>query len=469
MGNVEINERQKGMLDQVTSKLQVDESRGVMMLRAYDWDANKLFKAWEEDKAKVMKRAAISEEAKAEEKKAEVDQDAMFDCELCYDEVPFHKSYALNCGHRYCFDCWGNWAKTKFEGGAGCVFTECIYGTAKDKCKELVPPDQLLTFLTERPMKEKFERWRREAFIKQNSNIKWCPRPGCDKAVEYKKKGMKRVQCACGYSFCFGCGQEDHEPAPCKAAKKWMEKNGAESSIFKWLKAQAKNTEVKNCTKCHIVIEKNQGCKHMTCKNCRHEFCWLCFQDWHGHDNTLCTQYTQGGVADKKKAKDAQGDEEGDDFRRYQFFHSRWENYKEAVEFGQQTREKAEGRMEVLQSMTGTGLQSVKFLVDAIDVVITCRRLLEWSYVWCYFLKEKDSMMALFRNHLINLDDITEDLGHLVEQPLDKLMLESSRTAVINKSRVLTKYRRNIVEFARQHDTHLNPEESPKKVVGTTS
>lgn len=30
----------------------------------------------------------------------------------------------------------------------------------------------------------------------------------------------------------------------------------------------------KNCPNCTVPIEKNEGCNHMTCKHCRHEFFW---------------------------------------------------------------------------------------------------------------------------------------------------------------------------------------------------
>ena len=36
----------------------------------------------------------------------------------------------------------------------------------------------------------------------------------------------------------------------------------------------------KQCPKCRTAIEKNDGCDHMTCKSCSHEFCWLCLADY---------------------------------------------------------------------------------------------------------------------------------------------------------------------------------------------
>lgn len=33
---------------------------------------------------------------------------------------------------------------------------------------------------------------------------------------------------------------------------------------------------IKKCPKCHVMIEKNDGCAQMMCKSCKHVFCWFC-------------------------------------------------------------------------------------------------------------------------------------------------------------------------------------------------
>jgi len=471
MAKGEISQMQKDMGDELVEKLAIDASRAMMLLRAYDWDIEKAVTAYKEDSKKALQKAGVKAEVAEEEMKKKPklerqDSAAEFTCGVCDCECAFRESYALACGHRYCNTCWGMWINASFDKGQESVFTECPFGDGKTKCHETVPPMYIMKNLDAKK-RAKFEEWQAAAFVKQTQYIKWCPRAGCDRAVEYRgKQGMKKVTCMCGYSFCFGCGSEDHEPCPCDNAREWLMKASKESDIFKWLEEQKDNTEVKNCTKCKIVIEKNQGCKHMTCRNCRHEFCWLCFQDWHGHDNTYCTQYVQDH-AGEREAKERSGEEEGDDFRRYQFYYGRWDHYRNSVKFAERIKENAEKRMDALQNMKGSGSTAVQFLLDAVETVIACRKLLEWSYAWSYFLKEKGPLRELFRNHLNNLEEFTEELGELTEQPLDKLMLDSQRTEVVNKTRVIQKYRKNIIDFARDQQESSAAEKAPIKKPGT--
>ena len=64
----------------------------------------------------------------------------------------------------------------------------------------------------------------------------------------------------------------------CQTVNLWLRKNSAESENANWILANTKP-----CPKCKRPIEKNQGCMHMVCSQCRSEFCWLCLGNWAEH------------------------------------------------------------------------------------------------------------------------------------------------------------------------------------------
>jgi hypothetical protein len=67
-------------------------------------------------------------------------------------------------------------------------------------------------------------------------------------------------------------------------------KNEAYSTASQLSQEDKKNMEqlgYKACPKCHVFIERNKGCIHMTCKQCKCEFCYLCNKEWDkAHKNT---------------------------------------------------------------------------------------------------------------------------------------------------------------------------------------
>jgi len=108
--------------------------------------------------------------------------------------------------------------------------------------------------------------------------------------------------------------------------------------------------------------------------------------------------------------------------------------------------------MEQLQKLSGSGSQGVQFLKDGVNMVIDCRRLLQWSYVLAFYLLEGTDIKGLFELHQRQLETFTEELSQMTEQRLEVLVSSANRTAVINLTRVLHKYRDNIVEFAGQNE-----------------
>ena len=51
----------------------------------------------------------------------------------------------------------------------------------------------------------------------------------------------------------------------------------------------------KACPRCRAATQKNGGCNHITCRACRHEWCWLCSASYKaGHfQRGACEQFSQ--------------------------------------------------------------------------------------------------------------------------------------------------------------------------------
>ena len=83
-----------------------------------------------------------------------------------------------------------------------------------------------------------------QAFVESNPSIKWCPYPGCGRAVRLPDsdnpmsptfRGLNdmsandtshAVDCGNGHIFCWECLGDAHEPASCDNWKLWHQKIG---------------------------------------------------------------------------------------------------------------------------------------------------------------------------------------------------------------------------------------------------
>ncbi|XP_023213837.1 probable E3 ubiquitin-protein ligase RNF144A-A [Centruroides sculpturatus] len=54
---------------------------------------------------------------------------------------------------------------------------------------------------------------------------------------------------------------------------------------------------IKRCPKCHIPIERDEGCAQMMCKHCKHVFCWYCLASL--DDDFLLRHYDKGPCKNK--------------------------------------------------------------------------------------------------------------------------------------------------------------------------
>jgi ariadne-1 len=246
-----------------------------------------------------------------------------------------------------------------------------------------------------------------------------------------------------------------HEPVGCVAAAQWVKEGEASGGNANYILANTKA-----CPKCQVNIEKNQGCQHMTCARCKHEFCWLCMKNWNGH--SACNTF--GVDAEKKREQDA--GEARKLLARYVHFFDRYNAHNGAIAFAQKTRNAASNKMTHLQELKGTNVKDVEFLVEAVNSIIECRRVLAWTYVYAYYLKARDgsSERLLFETHQQRLEEFTDRLHELTESPLDQLMDPRHRTDVIHLTSVIEKYRRNVLDTIESTNLPLIIDEQTGKI-----
>lgn len=236
--------------------------------------------------------------------------------------------------------------------------------------------------------------------------------------------GVSDVYCKCGNWFCFKCGNETHSPCNCGQTQLWNQKNTNESENITWILANTKT-----CPACQKPIEKNQGCNHMTCKMCHHEFCWLCLGNWKEHGSATggyyqCNKYEEmkksgGSVVDAdKKRQEAQNE-----LSRYMFYFERFINHEKAQKHAKTLKPVIQQKIQLLNQIKKYPVQELEFLEEAIHEIIRCRQVLKFTYVYGYYLKEEKEI-HLFQYLQEQLEKNCDTLHELIEKPLDPYLDE---------------------------------------------
>ena len=192
------------------------------------------------------------------EKKEEKD----FTCNICGENIKLNSSNVTKnskCGDEYCNHCWFSYLRSKIEEGYVNKI-KCMNYT----CKEILSDTFIRNIIKDnKTLIEKYEKFLAKTEILNNPNKKFCPKKGCESYAEKIGK-EKYVQCKNGHKFCFNCMRDWHGKEECE------KKDEEDFKIWK------KGKIIKQCPNCKMWTEKNEGCNHMTCAECKFQWCWLC-------------------------------------------------------------------------------------------------------------------------------------------------------------------------------------------------
>ncbi|KAH3760423.1 ubiquitin-protein ligase [Pelomyxa schiedti] len=366
----------------------------VLVLKSFKWNQERMMEAFFEDPERILSKLGLPAEMLL--------PSGFGSCGVCGDDVLVSpESVNLPCAHIFCNECWAEYLRVKlFDENQGLNLT-CM----APKCKSAVTIEHVKVAAP--GLIDKYSKCMVRSLVEDNVYIKWCPSPGCSYALRSSLIKSPLVLCKCGFKMCFMCNEEAHFPANCAMLKKWLEKCRDDSETYHWIQV---NTKI--CPKCKSAIEKNGGCNHMTCRNCRHEFCWLCFGDWHNH--RACNKYTEDDVTKMHK----------ESLDKYLFYYNRYYQHQQSSKFETELRSKALTTMTCLQSQNAR-LVDVEYVINAAEQLIECRRVMKNTYVLAFYMPS-GAEKNLFEYLQQELEVCTEKLSEL---------LESSKT--VEKRRVV--------------------------------
>eukprot|EP00919_Chromeraceae_sp_WS-2016_P014664 GHVR01034423.1.p1 GENE.GHVR01034423.1~~GHVR01034423.1.p1 ORF type:complete len:347 (-),score=54.17 GHVR01034423.1:329-1369(-) len=276
----------------------------------------------------------------------------------------------------------------------GCVVRMCTW-------KKFLSPDEYV----------KLNEFRVHRYVESATQLKWCPGTNCtsillfDEALKFDCLG--ELSCdTCKHSFCPICSHTPHLPIPCDIVRLWISKSVNEADNVQWIFA---NTKM--CPTCKGPIQKNGGCNHMTCK-CGAHFCWVCGRDWASHNsaNYNCNQYKEDPEASRKQmAREA--------LERYAFYFERYSAHDHGEKIAKErTLSDVFIKMEALSNcLSFMEVADVRFMEDAVKQVITCRRLLKWTYAYGYFAELSSKDKAFFEFQQGQLERFLELLQEQIE------------------------------------------------------
>ncbi|XP_040570920.1 uncharacterized protein [Lepeophtheirus salmonis] len=499
----DLQEAKDQLLVETADMLHIPLFTAEVLLRHSEWSRETLLDQWIRDPIATCHLAGVQPPSSSSFNTS-IDTTLGEDeylCEICCDLMD-SEGTQLGCRHKFCKNCWKNYLHTKIrEGNAHQIFCPAF------DCTILVPVE-IIERTVSPEMAKKYLTFDINAFVDTNKSIKWCPYPGCNRAVnlpENERKPLEyssglppmshAVDCGAGHFFCFECGREAHAPIGCSAWRSWLTKVSSvdpselKSSSLEY--QEAANclwliTNSKPCPNCKSPIQKTDGCNHMKCSKCRFDFCWVCLESWKKHSSGTggyfrCNRFIHAINNNNVKEEMADKMKKTREMSRFIHFFTRFKNHENSQTMEELLMNSAKKKRELLQSSLsykeGTKQRrsssstnseedlrkNTKFYEDGVWELIKARSVLRASYVYGFYLEDRKSdCKTIFEFMQNELEEVTEYLSEMIARPY----LRTPRKTII---RTIQKVRRKRQEFLRGAYRGFLPPEQQQKTSSSSS
>ena len=458
------------------SNLAYDEAE--LVLVNYNWNYDKLIEEWFDNMEKIKISSHIEQSPESEKKISDffsnnnITQET---CPVCYTEIEKDNSLSLKCNHQICNECYIEYIKNKLISDptnilkTSCPLNGCnlyITRTIYKKC------------ITELKFKKIFAKSLIRNFLITNKEIKTCPNPKCNLSIRVQNAIPKEIKCECGEIFCFSCLEESHIPCDCMIVEEWKkftEEYGQDNYV--WIKKETnaekifyiQNNFMKQCPKCRLLIEKNQGCNHMSCP-CGYQFCWNCLVSWSNHrsckknlnvkvkpneiplislsESKRKNFYIPGKSKTKNDKK-----EKLTLYERFMKYYKDWFKHYKDMEISEKIKEKILKLKYELIEEKNILENDLNFLDETANAIFDCNRALKYIIIFQYFLDDEEAEELIN----INLDILENQIESLLE------LIELDQLPNIIKISDKNEFKKKFLEYKDHLINLIKPTEIFKK------
>lgn len=194
--------------------------------------------------------------------------EALKTCQICIEDKKLEDFDTLECGHTYCAQCLRSIISAALS-------ERSLHAIRCPDCTQAISYQKVIDImqLSDSAEKNFFIELMTFIWARAQAHLKQCPTPDCKFYFINESTCAAPLQCPqCNVQYCNQCLLNHGDQTTCAQARedKAAQENQANGE---W-----KQTHTKQCPHCKIAIEKNDGCNHMTCNQCRYEFCWICLE-----------------------------------------------------------------------------------------------------------------------------------------------------------------------------------------------
>lgn len=417
------------------------------LLEAYKWDELKALNAYTENPERLSAQLGFAAPDTA-------GAAAGSSCSICYDDdVDRASLVALWCGHTFCGDCWRGYLALKVKEKA--THITCPGADAKKKkCTLLVDDVTIAKLLGDEASLQRHAEALVDSYVQVRSDLRHCVQPNCSNIVRLVSRatgvfGSDETTCACGATFCFGCGELPHRPASCNMLVEWKKKSGGGDED---VSVQLIATVSRPCPSCKAPIIKNDGCHHMTCASCSYHFCWHCNGKFgsgpkggtDGYSSHKCNGLFQ---ADKDTLALQ------NEFQVFTHYNDRYLNHAKSREFVKQGLASSEALVQQIMAAGAYTYRHAQFIVRAFEQDMINRTTIMMSYVFGYYRARHCPQVNkdIFENLQGALERHTEILTASVsKKSVAQLIVDES--VILNATRSAANVRAALLDAASSWD-----------------